>query len=45
VKFHDETPLNNEYALKNERKECKTGPFRGWILVEEGRVNGEGEYG
>jgi hypothetical protein len=28
-------PLNNEYMLKNQRLECKTGPVREWVLVGE----------
>jgi hypothetical protein len=31
--------------LKNKGQECKIGPVRRWALVEEGRVNGEGEGG
>jgi hypothetical protein len=33
VKYHSETTLNNEYGLKNEGQECKTGPVTGRVLV------------
>jgi hypothetical protein len=30
MKYHGETPLNNEYTLKKtEGQECTTGPVRG----------------
>jgi hypothetical protein len=48
VKYPDETPLNNEYTLKNEGQDYKTGSARGQILVRGGgRMEGakEGEYG
>jgi hypothetical protein len=29
IKYHRETPFNNEYGLKNQRQDYKTGPVRG----------------
>jgi hypothetical protein len=34
VKCYGETPLNNEYTLKNEEQECKIGPVTVWVVVE-----------
>jgi hypothetical protein len=37
--------LNNEYGLKNEGQDCKTGLVRGWVLVGGKRVNGGNKGG
>jgi hypothetical protein len=45
VKYQGKIPLNNQYTLKNEGQEGKTGTVWGRILVVGERVNGEGEEG
>jgi hypothetical protein len=41
MKYHGKLPLNNEYILKSEGQECKTGLIRGWVLVGDRTVKGE----
>jgi hypothetical protein len=43
LKYYGETPLNDEYTLKNEKLECKTGPIKEWTLLGERSMNGKGE--
>jgi hypothetical protein len=45
VKYHSKTPSNNEYTLKNEEQECKTGTTGGWILVGGRREKGKSDQG
>jgi hypothetical protein len=32
--------LNNEYGLKNEQQDCKTGAVREWVLRERSEWKG-----
>jgi hypothetical protein len=34
---------NNEHIFKNEGEDYKTSPVRGWTLVGDERVTGEGK--
>jgi hypothetical protein len=48
LKYNGKTLWTKELYLKYEWKECKTGPFRWWVLVRGGRQmerKKKGEHG
>jgi hypothetical protein len=42
---YKKSPERLIYTLKNEGKKSKTSPVQGWVPVEEGRVNEDGDGG